>query len=190
MPQLLSPWLEPRTCSYRAHTPESPRSTKTEGTSTRSPRTPTREQPLLTAMRKAHPAMKTQHSQKQINTIITKEYFNILHFIRRPWNRSWWSNSCVVQNTHQKLSLRLFLIIKLLFNNTYFPFLIVFLPSNGSSTGSIVSSRFSIKMTSPKAKAVSMSFKNLKIQSESRKNVNKHRESIQNYLCSIIFSLM
>lgn len=56
--------------------------------------------------------------------------------------------------------------IGLKFKNTYFPFLIVFLPSRGSRTGSIVSSRFSTKMTSPKAKAVSMAFKNLKIQSE------------------------
>ena len=137
----------------------------------RSPWTPTREQPLLTATRE----MPTQQRRlrmtinKQINKIIKKEHFNILHLTRRTWNRSWWSNSCVVKNTRQKLPLRLFLIIKLLFSNTYFPFLIVFLPSNGSRTGSIVSSRFSIKRTSPKAKAVSMSFKNLKIESESRK---------------------
>ena len=54
------------------------------------------------------------------------------------------------------------------FRNTYFPFLIVFLPSSGSRTGSIISSRFSIKMTSPKARALSMAFKNLKIQLEWR----------------------
>lgn len=49
---------------------------------------------------------------------------------------------------------------------TYFPFLMVFLPSRGPRTGSTVSLRFSIRMTSPKVRAVSMAFKNLKVQSD------------------------
>ena len=48
--------------------------------------------------------------------------------------------------------------------STYFPFLTVFLPSRGSSMGSILSSKFSIRTVSPQAKALSIVCKNLNIK--------------------------
>ena len=63
-PQLLNPCAT----ALEAYTRQSLCSTTREGTAIRSPHTTAREQPLLTATRESPcTAMKTQHSQRQIN---------------------------------------------------------------------------------------------------------------------------